>query len=46
MQYVFTGLRRMTIMIKRMLGKAPNIYFRSCWMVFSPVLVLVSAWAG
>uniref|UniRef100_A0A4W5N7E4 Transporter n=1 Tax=Hucho hucho TaxID=62062 RepID=A0A4W5N7E4_9TELE len=34
------GLRRMTIMIKRMLGKAPNIYFRSCWMVFSPVLVL------
>uniref|UniRef100_A0A6Q2X553 Transporter n=1 Tax=Esox lucius TaxID=8010 RepID=A0A6Q2X553_ESOLU len=24
----------------RMLGKAPNVYFRSCWMVFSPMLVL------
>ncbi|XP_041692332.1 sodium- and chloride-dependent GABA transporter ine isoform X1 [Coregonus clupeaformis] len=34
------GLRRMTIMVKRMLGKAPNIYFCSCWMFFSPVLVL------
>ncbi|XP_070992609.1 sodium- and chloride-dependent GABA transporter ine-like [Oncorhynchus clarkii lewisi] len=34
------GLRRMTIVIKRMLGKAPNIYFCSCWIFFSPVLVM------
>ncbi|KAJ7994288.1 hypothetical protein DPEC_G00264330 [Dallia pectoralis] len=34
------GTRRLTIMIQRMLGKAPNIYFRSCWMVVSPMLVL------
>lgn len=46
MQCVIAGLRRMTIVIKRMLGKAPNIYFRSCWMFFSPVLVLVSAMAN
>ncbi|KAM4616802.1 sodium- and chloride-dependent GABA transporter 1 [Polymixia lowei] len=34
------GLQRISIMIKRMLGKPPNIYFRLCWTVFSPLLVL------
>ncbi|XP_062240750.1 sodium- and chloride-dependent GABA transporter ine [Platichthys flesus] len=34
------GVRRVSLMIKRMLGKTPNIYFRACWLVFSPVLVM------
>ncbi|KAL0979342.1 hypothetical protein UPYG_G00183900 [Umbra pygmaea] len=34
------GVRRINIMIQRMLGKAPNLYFRACWMVFAPLLVL------
>ncbi|XP_071755839.1 sodium- and chloride-dependent GABA transporter 1 [Centroberyx gerrardi] len=34
------GLQRISNMIKKMLGKAPNIYFRLCWLVFSPLLVL------
>ncbi|KAM6965248.1 sodium- and chloride-dependent GABA transporter ine [Aplochiton taeniatus] len=34
------GLERISIMVKRMLGKTPNIYFSLCWMVFSPLLVL------
>ncbi|XP_060928283.1 sodium- and chloride-dependent GABA transporter 1 [Limanda limanda] len=34
------GVRRVSLMIKRMLGKTPNICFRVCWLVFSPVLVM------
>lgn len=36
-----SGVSRISLMIERMLGKAPNIYFRLCWKFFSPVLVLV-----
>ncbi|CAN9513221.1 unnamed protein product [Ophioblennius macclurei] len=34
------GISRISIMVKRMLGKAPNIYFRACWLVLCPVLML------
>ncbi|KAJ8415274.1 hypothetical protein AAFF_G00422540 [Aldrovandia affinis] len=34
------GVRRLSCMVETMMGKPPNIYFRLCWMVFSPVLVL------
>ncbi|XP_062307819.1 sodium- and chloride-dependent GABA transporter ine isoform X1 [Osmerus eperlanus] len=34
------GLRRISVMVTRMLGKAPNMYFRLCWLVFAPLLVL------
>ncbi|KAG7489634.1 sodium-and chloride-dependent GABA transporter ine-like isoform X1 [Solea senegalensis] len=35
------GVSRISIMIKKMLGKAPNLYFRICWMVLCPILMLV-----
>ncbi|KAM3867516.1 sodium- and chloride-dependent GABA transporter ine [Diretmus argenteus] len=34
------GPKRISIMTQRMLGHPPNIYFRLCWLVFSPLLVL------
>lgn len=34
------GLSRISIMMKRMLGRAPNLYFCLCWLVFAPLLVL------
>lgn len=34
------GASRISLMVKKMLGKPPNIYFRLCWLVLSPVLVL------
>ncbi|XP_045890486.1 sodium- and chloride-dependent GABA transporter 1 isoform X2 [Micropterus dolomieu] len=34
------GVPRISLMVKRMLGKTPNIFFRVCWMLFCPMLVL------
>ncbi|XP_041793630.1 sodium- and chloride-dependent GABA transporter 1 isoform X2 [Chelmon rostratus] len=34
------GVPRITLMIKRMQGKTPNIYFRVCWLLLCPMLVL------
>lgn len=34
------GTQRISLMVRRMLGRSPNIYFRLCWLVLSPVLVL------
>ncbi|XP_029915150.1 sodium- and chloride-dependent GABA transporter ine [Myripristis murdjan] len=34
------GLKRISIMTKKMLGKPANIYFRVCWLVCAPMLVL------
>ncbi|XP_029960070.1 sodium- and chloride-dependent GABA transporter ine [Salarias fasciatus] len=34
------GISRISSMVTRMLGKAPNIYFRACWLVLCPVLLL------
>ncbi|XP_076006937.1 sodium- and chloride-dependent GABA transporter ine isoform X2 [Genypterus blacodes] len=34
------GVSRLSVMIKTMLGKPPNIYFRVCWAVLCPLLVL------
>ncbi|XP_054467037.1 sodium- and chloride-dependent GABA transporter ine isoform X1 [Anoplopoma fimbria] len=34
------GTSRVSLMVKRMLGKTPNIYFRVCWMLLCPLLVL------
>ncbi|XP_068994652.1 sodium- and chloride-dependent GABA transporter ine [Embiotoca jacksoni] len=34
------GVPRISLMIKRMQGKPPNIYFRVCWLLLSPTLVL------
>ncbi|XP_033829244.1 sodium- and chloride-dependent GABA transporter ine [Periophthalmus magnuspinnatus] len=34
------GAPRLSVMVKRMLGRTPNIYFRLCWLVLCPVLVL------
>ncbi|XP_028313238.1 sodium- and chloride-dependent GABA transporter ine [Gouania willdenowi] len=35
----FFGVPRISVMVKRMLGKAPNLYFRLCWLLFCPLLV-------
>ncbi|CAM9346399.1 unnamed protein product, partial [Lampetra planeri] len=34
------GVPRLVLMITRMQGKAPNIYFRTCWFLLCPLLVL------
>ncbi|KAL4636122.1 sodium- and chloride-dependent GABA transporter 1-like [Arapaima gigas] len=34
------GVRRLSSMVEKMLGKPPNVFFRACWMVLSPMLVL------
>ncbi|XP_003451768.1 sodium- and chloride-dependent GABA transporter ine isoform X1 [Oreochromis niloticus] len=34
------GVPRISLMIRRMLGKSPNIYFRVCWLLLCPMLVL------
>ncbi|XP_023269331.1 sodium- and chloride-dependent GABA transporter 1-like isoform X1 [Seriola lalandi dorsalis] len=34
------GVPRVSLMVKRMQGKTPNIYFRLCWLVLCPMLVL------
>ncbi|XP_056133558.1 sodium- and chloride-dependent GABA transporter ine [Lampris incognitus] len=34
------GVRRISVMILKMLGKPPNLFFRLCWLVFTPLLVL------
>ncbi|XP_051891271.1 sodium- and chloride-dependent GABA transporter ine isoform X3 [Pristis pectinata] len=39
----FYGVSRLSQNITEMLGKPPNIYFRVCWLVLSPVLILILA---
>ncbi|XP_008274789.1 sodium- and chloride-dependent GABA transporter ine [Stegastes partitus] len=34
------GVPRISLMVKRMLGKTPSIYFRACWLLLCPLLVL------
>lgn len=34
------GVPRLSSMVKTMVGKAPNIYFRACWLVLCPGLML------
>ncbi|XP_068558920.1 sodium- and chloride-dependent GABA transporter 1 [Cebidichthys violaceus] len=34
------GVPQLCLMVKRMHGKTPNIYFRVCWLLLSPLLVL------
>lgn len=34
------GTQRISLMVRRMLGRSPNIYFRLCWLVLCPLLVL------
>ncbi|XP_061907295.1 sodium- and chloride-dependent GABA transporter 1 [Entelurus aequoreus] len=36
----FFGVHRISHMIERMLGKSVNIYFRICWFLLCPLLVL------
>ena len=41
--YLFvSGVSRISTIIRRMLGKEPNLFFRLTWMVATPLLVLVS----
>ncbi|KAL2099893.1 hypothetical protein ACEWY4_004287 [Coilia grayii] len=35
------GLWRFSDMLSKTLGKTPNIYFRVCWLVITPLMVLV-----
>lgn len=34
------GVPRLSLMINRMLGKTPSIFFRLCWLLLCPMLVL------
>ncbi|XP_039658657.1 sodium- and chloride-dependent GABA transporter 1 isoform X1 [Perca fluviatilis] len=34
------GVPRICLMVKKMQGKTPNIYFRLCWLLLCPLLVL------
>ncbi|XP_062340807.1 sodium- and chloride-dependent GABA transporter 1-like [Osmerus eperlanus] len=35
------GVPRLTVMVKRILGKPPNIFFKACWLVASPLLIMI-----
>lgn len=39
----FYGVRRLSKNIQQMTGKSPSLYFRSCWLVAAPLLLIVSA---
>ncbi|XP_047447863.1 sodium- and chloride-dependent GABA transporter ine [Mugil cephalus] len=34
------GVTRISLMIKRMLGKTPHIFFRVCWLLVCPLMIL------
>ncbi|KAM3611570.1 uncharacterized protein V6R79_020686 [Siganus canaliculatus] len=34
------GASKVSLMVQRMRGRAPNIYFRVCWLLICPLLVL------
>ncbi|XP_060895262.1 sodium- and chloride-dependent GABA transporter 1 [Labrus mixtus] len=34
------GVPQISLMVERMQGKSPNIYFRVCWLLLCPMLVL------
>ncbi|CAJ1068278.1 sodium- and chloride-dependent GABA transporter ine [Xyrichtys novacula] len=34
------GVPKISLMVKRMLGKTPNIFFRVCWLLLCPLLVM------
>ncbi|TRY71311.1 hypothetical protein DNTS_002248 [Danionella cerebrum] len=34
------GVRRLSIMVEKMLGKKPNLFIRICWQFLSPMLVM------
>jgi solute carrier family 6 GABA transporter-like protein 6/8/11/12/13 len=36
------GAKRLSSNVKDMTGKYPNLFFRVCWLVISPLLILVS----
>lgn len=38
----FYGIRRLSKNIKQMTGRAPSLYFRSCWLIVGPSLLFVS----
>lgn len=38
----FYGVRRLSKNIKQMTGRAPSLFFRSCWVCICPVLLFVS----
>lgn len=38
----FYGVRRLSKNIKQMTGKSPSLYFRSCWLIVGPLLLIVS----
>lgn len=35
------GVRKISLMVKRMLDNVPSIYFRFCWILLCPLLILV-----
>uniref|UniRef100_H2ZX72 Transporter n=2 Tax=Latimeria chalumnae TaxID=7897 RepID=H2ZX72_LATCH len=37
----FYGVNRITQNVQEMLGCPPNLFFKMCWWVFSPVLVII-----
>lgn len=38
----FYGVRRLSKNIKQMTGRAPSLYYRSCWLIVGPSLLFVS----
>ncbi|XP_063067168.1 sodium- and chloride-dependent GABA transporter ine-like [Engraulis encrasicolus] len=36
------GVQRFSVMLNRMLGKSPSIYFKVCWVALTPLLVMAT----
>lgn len=43
--FLGAGVNRLSNVLEEMTGKRPNVVFRVCWLVITPVLVTVS-WRG
>ncbi|KAL2099891.1 hypothetical protein ACEWY4_004285 [Coilia grayii] len=40
--WILGRVQRFSMMLTRMLGKSPNIYFKVCWLVLTPLLVMAT----
>lgn len=38
----FYGVKRLGKNVKEMTGRAPSLYFRYCWLIAAPLLIMVN----
>lgn len=46
LSFFLPGVSRLSLMVKRMRGESPSLFFRLCWLLLCPLLMLVSPVSG